>query len=163
MNFEANAMSAPQTVRNTDDSSKHFCMTDSVEGRAADCIIWQNVFVTRCLMIGALVAYCTFDATIAHSRLLQQQASSLSTEHFNGSQPVQANSEKITVNGVRISMGDGVECPRIRSDDGSETPVSYLAPSIAIGDRVEVTGFMAVITTCRGQVLYVEEVRSTSL
>ena len=38
-------------------------------------------------------------------------------------------------------MGDGVDCPKIRSDDGTETPVSNLAPGIAIGDRAEVTRY----------------------
>ena len=70
--------------------------------------------------------------------------------------------DRITIRGARISMGDGVDCPKIRADDGTETPVSYLAPGIAIGDRVEVTGFMAVTTKCRGRVLYAEEVRAIS-
>ena len=81
--------------------------------------------------------------------------------NLNGRPLLQAQGEdRITVSGARISMGDGVDCPKIRADDGMETPISYLAPSIAIGDRVEVTGFMAVMTTCRGKVLFAEEVRA---
>jgi hypothetical protein len=56
-------------------------------------------------------------------------------------------------------MGGAVDCPQVRADDGKIYAVSYLAPTVAIGDRIEVTGFMAYITTCRGHVLYAEEVR----
>lgn len=81
--------------------------------------------------------------------------------NFDGRRVLQAQGEdRITVSGARISMGDGVDCPKIRADDGTETAISYLAPSIAIGDRVEVTGFMAVSTKCRGRVLVAEEVRT---
>ncbi len=65
---------------------------------------------------------------------------------------------KMTVQGVRMTEGNAVDCPQIQTDDGRTLGVSYLAPSIAIGQRVEVTGFMANMTTCRGPVLYVEEV-----
>ena len=85
----------------------------------------------------------------------------LAAEEVAGSPRLQAQNEaRITVRGARISMGDAVDCPKIRSDDGAETPVSYLAPGIAIGERVEVTGFMAVTAKCRGRVLFVEEVRT---
>lgn len=66
--------------------------------------------------------------------------------------------ERITIVGVRITQGDAVECPRVRSDDGSTHGISYLAPSIAIGDRVSVTGYMAITVGCRGPVLYAEKV-----
>ena len=83
--------------------------------------------------------------------------------NLGGRQMLQAQNEaRITVRGARISFGDGVDCPKIRSDDGTETSVSYLAPGIAIGERVEVTGFMAFTTICRGKVLYAEEVRIIS-
>jgi hypothetical protein len=79
----------------------------------------------------------------------------------SGSQTMQvAANEKLTIQGVRLTMGDGVDCPKVRADDGAVTSVSYLAPSIEIGQRVEVSGFIAVMTTCRGRVLYAEEVRA---
>jgi hypothetical protein len=71
-----------------------------------------------------------------------------------------ADKQRITIQGVRLTMGDGVDCAKVRADDGTVTGVSYLAPSIEIGQRVEVTGFMAIMTTCRGKVLYAEEVRA---
>lgn len=70
-----------------------------------------------------------------------------------------ANRDKLTIRGTRLTVGNAVDCPQVRADDGKIYPVSYLAPSIAIGDRVEVTGFMANITSCVGLVLYAEEVR----
>jgi len=71
----------------------------------------------------------------------------------------QEGQERLTITGVRLTQGDAVNCAQVRTDEGTVYSVSYLAPSIAIGDRVEVTGFMANITTCRGPVLYAEEVR----
>jgi hypothetical protein len=70
-----------------------------------------------------------------------------------------ANRDRLTIRGTRITVGNAVDCSQVRADDGKIYPVSYLAPSIAIGDRVEVTGFMANITSCVGLVLYAEEVR----
>lgn len=70
-----------------------------------------------------------------------------------------AGQEKLTVSGVRLTKGNAVDCPQIRTDDGRTISVSYLAPAIAIGDRVEVTGFMVNKATCRGPVLNAESVR----
>jgi hypothetical protein len=67
--------------------------------------------------------------------------------------------QRLTVTGVRVTQGNAVDCPQIKTADGSIVPVSYLSPSIAIGDKVEVTGYMAVTTKCRGKVLYAEETR----
>jgi hypothetical protein len=63
----------------------------------------------------------------------------------------------VTVTGVRASRGDAVECPRLRDDAGALHPVSYLPPRIAVGDRVTVSGTLAVTTACRGVVLVVEK------
>lgn len=71
----------------------------------------------------------------------------------------QDGQERLTITGVRLTQGDAVNCAQVRTDEGTIYSVSYLAPSIAVGDRVEVTGFMANITTCLGPVLYAEEVR----
>ena len=71
----------------------------------------------------------------------------------------QEGQARLTITGVRLTQGDAVNCAQVRTDEGAIYSVSYLAPSIAIGDRVEVTGFMANITTCLGPVLYAEEVR----
>lgn len=64
---------------------------------------------------------------------------------------------RITLTGVRVTQGDAVDCPQIRDDAGAVHPVSYLSPRVAIGARVEVSGFYAVTTKCRGTVLVVEE------
>lgn len=68
-----------------------------------------------------------------------------------------AGQATVTVTGVRVSRGDAVECPRLRDDAGALHPVSYLPPRIALGDRVTVSGTLAVTTACRGVVLVVEK------
>ena len=73
--------------------------------------------------------------------------------------PIEDNQERITVTGVRLTKGGAVECPQIRTGDGTVISVHHLAADIAIGECVEVTGFMANMTTCLGPVLYVEKVR----
>lgn len=70
----------------------------------------------------------------------------------------QGEQARLTVTGERVSQADGVECSKIKTDDGQVVAVSYLAPSIAIGDRVTVTGVMAHMPTCLGPVLKVEDV-----
>ena len=74
--------------------------------------------------------------------------------------PGGAGAERVTITGVRITEGGAVDCPTIRDDAGSTHQVSYLSPRVAVGDRVTVTGFYAVTTTCLGRVLVVEEARS---
>lgn len=69
-----------------------------------------------------------------------------------------SETKRLTVVGTRITQGNAVDCPHIRGEDGTVTAVSYLAPSIAIGTRIKVTGFLAHVTHCRGEVLNVEEV-----
>lgn len=64
--------------------------------------------------------------------------------------------DRITVEGVRVTYADGVDCSRIEADDGRLYAVSYLEPSITIGERVAVSGVIAGITSCRGQVINVE-------
>lgn len=67
---------------------------------------------------------------------------------------------RATISGTRVTQGDAVECPRIRDEAGRLHAVSYLSPSVAIGDRVTVSGVYAVTTRCLGLVLAVEsEVR----
>lgn len=71
-----------------------------------------------------------------------------------------ASGKRLTFSGVRLTQGNAVDCPKIQTSGGMIVPVSYLAPSIPIGGRVEVSGFMAVTTSCQGLVLYVEEART---
>ena len=66
--------------------------------------------------------------------------------------------ERITVTGTRIRQGDGVQCPKLRGDAGATYSISYLEPSLRIGDRVTVTGVMAHMPTCLGPVIKVEDV-----
>jgi hypothetical protein len=70
-----------------------------------------------------------------------------------------ATAERATVTGVRITEGGAVDCPTIRDDAGAVHPVARLSPRTAVGDRVTVSGFYAVTTTCRGRVLVIEEER----
>ncbi len=76
-----------------------------------------------------------------------------------GGPTLAADNQKLTITGVRLTKGNAVDCPQVRTDDGRIIPVSYLAPTIGIGDRVDLTGYMAVTTSCRGRVLFVEEAR----
>ena len=69
-----------------------------------------------------------------------------------------SSQERLTVVGTRLTEGNAVDCPTVKADDGKVVSISYLPPSIAIGDRVSVTGFFAVTTHCRGKVLYAEQV-----
>lgn len=71
--------------------------------------------------------------------------------------PVQSSADKITISGVRLTEGNAVDCPTIRDDAGVVHPVSYLSGAVAIGDRVTVTGFHAITTSCKGTVLVVEK------
>ena len=66
--------------------------------------------------------------------------------------------ERLTVVGTRLTQGNAVDCPTVKTDEGKVVGVSYLPPSIAIGDRISVTGFFAVTTHCVGEVLYAEDV-----
>lgn len=70
----------------------------------------------------------------------------------------QNNQARITVTGERMSKGNAVDCPTIRTDGGKTYSISYLSPAIAIGDRITVTGVMANSATCRGPVIRVETV-----
>lgn len=66
--------------------------------------------------------------------------------------------QRFTIVGVRLTIGNAVECPQVRAEDGEIYNVSYLAPTIAVGDRIRITGFWAITTTCVGRVMYAEEV-----
>ena len=101
----------------------------------------------------ALMSSCS-QAGIAPPR-----ASELNTKIIVEPALTSNSQQRLTVTGVRLTKGNAVDCPQIKTEDGTIVPVSYLAPSIAIGERVEVTGYMAVTTSCRGRVLYVEEAR----
>ncbi|WP_225028949.1 hypothetical protein [Xinfangfangia pollutisoli] len=71
----------------------------------------------------------------------------------------QAESQTVTLTGTRVSMGNAVDCPEIRTDDGKLHPVKGLTAEVALGDRITVTGEYGVATTCRGQVLIVAELK----
>ncbi len=61
--------------------------------------------------------------------------------------------------GVRVSQGDAVNCPEIRTDDGALHPVSALGSDIAIGDRVAVSGTFGISTRCIGEVLIIKDIK----
>jgi hypothetical protein len=69
-----------------------------------------------------------------------------------------ADNKRVTVVGTRTTQGNAVDCPELRADDGKTYNISYLAPSIQIGDRISVTGFFAKMVHCRGEVIYAEDV-----
>ena len=63
----------------------------------------------------------------------------------------------VEVTGSRLSIGNAVDCPTIRTDDRAVHAVSWLPPALAIGERVTVRGSNAVTTRCVGRVIAVEE------
>ncbi|WP_206455781.1 hypothetical protein [Aurantimonas marina] len=67
--------------------------------------------------------------------------------------------ERVTVTGTYATRGDGVECPKIRTDGGELVGVSYVATDVPLGARVEISGYYVNMTTCRGPVVYAEQLR----
>ncbi|MBR0555866.1 hypothetical protein J5J10_09260 [Ciceribacter sp. L1K23] len=63
-----------------------------------------------------------------------------------------------TVTGVRETMGNAVECPRLRTDDGRSVFIFRLPPDVAIGSRVKVTGVFVHPTTCIGPALRADRI-----
>jgi hypothetical protein len=117
-------------------------------------------FSVRHLRLLSFLALIVCSACVASALPITKAGYADGIDKEFGVQTMQAaNQEKITIQGIRTTIGNAVDCPQVRTDDGQSVPVSYLAPSVAIGDRVEVTGFMAVTTSCKGKVLYAEEVR----
>lgn len=66
--------------------------------------------------------------------------------------------ESLTVVGVRLTQGDGVNCPEVSVDGGGSISVYGLAASVAIGDRVRISGTMAPVASCAGLVLVAKDV-----
>lgn len=64
-----------------------------------------------------------------------------------------------TLTGVRETMGNAVDCPTLRTDDGVLHPVARLPADVALGDRVSVTGTYGITTTCKGQVLIIADLK----
>lgn len=62
-----------------------------------------------------------------------------------------------TLTGIRVTMGNAVDCPQLRTDDGKIHAVKGLAADIALGERVSVTGRYGITPTCRGTVLVIEK------
>ena len=89
---------------------------------------------------------CSADAAIHPGRLAGSMAQ----------YPVAGNTEIVTIIGVRMTSGNAVDCPVIKTDDGREQPVDRLPASVAIGQRVRVTGQIGVSTRCTGRVLIIE-------
>lgn len=70
---------------------------------------------------------------------------------------LQRPGEIVSITGVRLTQGNAVDCPLIQTDDGKNHAVSYLSPSILIGERVTLRGHYGVTTGCLGTVLIVEQ------
>ncbi len=68
-----------------------------------------------------------------------------------------ARGEQVSIVGTYESAGNGVECPKIRADDGRLFGVSSMPTDIELGARVKIAGPIVVMTTCLGDVIYVEE------
>lgn len=58
-----------------------------------------------------------------------------------------------TATGIRETMGNAVDCPRLRMDDGRSIAVFRLPASIKLGTRLKVTGIFVNPTTCMGPAL----------
>jgi len=65
--------------------------------------------------------------------------------------------EQVSIVGIYESAGNGVECPKVRADDGRVFGVSSIPTDIELGARVKIAGPIVVMTTCLGDVIYVEE------
>lgn len=120
---------------------------------------------------GGTTVSCLASALLALSLVIPREALVSPSDEGRGTlvaegkrdlQAEQTEQMQLTVTGERVSMANGVECTKIRTDDGEEVAVSYLAPSIAIGARVTVTGVMANMPTCLGPVLRVQSVEVLS-
>lgn len=64
--------------------------------------------------------------------------------------------EQVSIVGVYESAGNGVECPKVRVNDGRVFGVSSIPTNVEIGARVKITGPIVVMTSCLGDVIYVE-------
>ena len=71
--------------------------------------------------------------------------------------PSSEKSAPTTLIGVRITVGNAVDCPQLRTDDGHIHAVKGLAADIALGERVSVTGRYGITPTCLGPVLVIEQ------
>ena len=105
-------------------------------------------FPTLCACIAAASACGAAPGT-------DSQRHSQQLRHLDATLP--AAQSRITITGTRLTRGNAVDCPTLRGDDGRIHSVSHLHSSIAIGDRVSVTGHYAVTVRCVGEVLFVEE------
>lgn len=62
--------------------------------------------------------------------------------------------EKVeTAIGLRETMGNAVECPRLKTDDGRSIFIFRLPAEIKLGTRLKVTGVFVNPTTCMGPAL----------
>jgi hypothetical protein len=67
-------------------------------------------------------------------------------------------SEKKTVTGVRVTQGNGVECPTLKTDSGDIVAIYGMPANIRLGDRVTITGTLVYPTTCIGPALNAETI-----
>lgn len=65
--------------------------------------------------------------------------------------------ELITVTGSLVSRANGVDCPKIKTNDGTLVGISYISPTIPLGTQVVVSGYYAVVTECLGRVVVAQE------
>ncbi len=119
--------------------------------------------IRSALSVGCLLGVCVLLALLASAsqgaegtwvvaKMQDRQKQSPPADRLAG----KTVGERLAVTGVRISVGNAVECTKIRMPTGEEVGVSYLAPTIAIGTTVKVSGVVANMTTCLGPVIAVE-------
>ena len=72
-----------------------------------------------------------------------------------GSNPLEALAPGtvVTIEGKRISRANGVLCSRVETDDGQLYPVDGLPSTIALGERLRISGEVVLPTTCMGPAL----------
>lgn len=109
-------------------------------------IFWLAAFVTL------LALSACADAGSGPSTAAANEAKTMTANRKAGS---------VTVTGSRLTKGNAVNCPEIRTDDGAVIPVKGMTADIALGQRVTVTGSWGVSTSCTGRVLIIEKLDKT--
>lgn len=123
-----------------------FCANITRQGCSTCCGILTGI------AIGSLLMACTDPrASVPGSSVTGEKP-----DIIDPSSQTTASGDIVQLSGVRISEGNAVECPQIRDDGGKLHSVSYLSPAVAIGERVNVSGFYGVSTGCVGTVLIVQ-------
>ncbi|AML52234.1 hypothetical protein [Falsihalocynthiibacter arcticus] len=86
-------------------------------------------------------------------------SASLFVRHASGENITAQNNgrEQVTVSGSLVTRANGVDCPQIKTNDGTLIAISYISPEIPMGTHVVVSGVYAIVTDCLGRVVVAQE------